>query len=267
MKADSYKKIIFHNWLCLNLKGGIVKMKGKLKFSLTIVIIAMLLLSMVPVISNASSVAGSEIIGKIVAQINDDTYATLYEAVVAANASDAESVVIELLGESTEDQVITITRGLTINANDFTITSSAAKAFSIQTEEEVSIDALKLSADKIGIEINSATHNVSLTNSTLTVGTRGIDVVPEISTNSSVLVDNCVMQKDGITDYNTEYVNNPDFRGIALRTYTNSTVDVKNTTIQGFAYAINRAMENGVNTGTTFIVDNCTLKGRAGVNT
>lgn len=241
-------------------------MKVDLKFSLTIVIIAMLLLSMMPVISNASSVSESEIIGKRVAQINEDTYATLYEAVVAANASDTEGIVIELLGDSTEDQVITITRGLTINGNDFTVTSTAAKAFSIQTEEEVSIEALKLDADKIGIEINSTTHNVSLTNSTLTVGTRGIDVTPETSTNSSVLVDNCVIQKDGITDYDTEYFNNPDFRGIALKTYTNSTVDVKNTTVQGFAYAINRSMENGVNTGATFVVDNCTLKGRAGLN-
>jgi len=240
-------------------------MKGKLKFSLTIVIIAMLLLAMVPVMSNASSPVVPELSGGMVAKIGEDTYATLYDAVVAANASEAESVVIELLGDSTESQTITITRGLTISGNDFTVTSSAADSLFVQTNEKVSINAVDLVASKIGIKINDTAHNVSVKDSSITAGERGITVLSDANENATLVVDGCVIQKSGITNYDKEYAAG-EYRGISLWQYVNSEVSISNTTIQGFAYAINAAGSGYEYAGTTIDVDNCVLKGRAGLN-
>ncbi|MCM1053477.1 MAG: hypothetical protein NC483_05850 [Ruminococcus sp.] len=202
-----------------------------------------------------------------VASLNNDIYSSLKEAVEIANEGDT----IELINDTTETQVINVNKGITINGNGHKIISNSLKgteaAFLINTSSKTIINDLIIETNTRGIALNNSTHNLIVKNSTLNVGQRGITVNSNKNSNSTLIVEDSLIQNTNVKDYNEEVPNN-DSRGISLWEYSDSNISVKNTTIQGFSYVINITAASSFynSNNTNVIIDNCQLKGRAGIN-
>lgn len=201
-----------------------------------------------------------------VAKIGEKTYSSLYDAV--SDAKDGDTV--EVLNDSTETNVIVISSGITINGNGHMITFNLTNkqentAFSLVTSNKTIINNIKINASVRGITINNNQHDLTLNDSTLTVNERAITLANDSNKNSTLTVNNCIMSQTGIDDYEKSVPNNGNSRGISLWQLKDSTVSLNNTTIQGFTYVINTASQDSFS-GTKLIIDNCTLRGRAGLN-
>jgi len=197
----------------------------------------------------------------VVAKINDTSYSSLKEAIAAASEGDT----ITLISDTTENSVMSINAGITIEGNNHKINYNGTDAaFLINTSTKTAINNINLEAPKRGVAINNPTHNFTLTNSNLLVGERGVTVNTDSNKNSSLNITDCIIKKLGVNDYEKE-VPNDGSRGISLWQYQDTTITLKNTTVEGFAYVINSASQVSFK-GTKLIIDNCILRGRAGVN-
>ncbi len=196
-----------------------------------------------------------------VARIDNTSYSSLKEAIAAAKAGDT----ITLIGDTTEDSVMNINVGITINGNGHQIKyTGTSTAFDIRTDSEIVIDNINLESNKRAVTITSSKHNVTIKNSILTVADRGVTVGSDNNQNAILNITDCIIQRLGFSNYD-EYVPNDGSRGISLWQYQNSDITIKNTTIQGFSYVINTASQISFN-GTKLIIDNSILRGRAGLN-
>lgn len=202
-----------------------------------------------------------------VAKINDTVYNSVKEAIAAAKEGDT----VEVLNDSVESQTISVDKGIIINGNGHKIIANSLTgsnaAILINTSNAIVINNIIIETNTRGIAINRNVHNFTINNSTLNVGQRGITVNTDDNENSLLNVNDCIIQNKNVINYDEE-VPNVDYRGISLWEYKNSTITIKNTTIQGFAYVINVTAPSSVydSTNTNLIIDNSILKGRAGIN-
>ncbi len=200
----------------------------------------------------------------VVATINNTTYTSLKEAVEVANEGDT----VTLVSDTTENEVIEINVGITINGNNHKITSSLTgtdAVFLINTSSETIINKVVVETNTRGVAINNSVHNFSINNSTLKVGARGVTINSYANHDSILNINDCIIDNTTVNNYNEE-VASPDFRGISLWEYKNSTITIKNTIVEGFTYIINIAPLDYSYEGTKLIIDNSVLKGRAGLN-
>lgn len=164
---------------------------NKLLKSINIVIIIALLISILrPVDSNAATTN--------IAKIGDETYNSIYEAV--QNAKDGD--VIEILQDTTENNVININNGITINGNGHKIISDSLTGtqatFLLSTSEATVINDINIETNLRAIAINNSLHNFSINNSVLTAGQRGITVNTDDNQNSNLNINDCIIQKKRI---------------------------------------------------------------------
>lgn len=201
-----------------------------------------------------------------VAKIENTLYSSISEALDNAKKGDT----ITLIADINENQTINVNVGVIIEGNNHTITSTLTgieATFIINTSSEIIINNVNIETNTRGIAINNSVHNITLNNSNINSGQRGITVNSNSNHDSILNVNNCIIKKSGITNYDEEVINDYS-RGISIWEYQASTVSLKNTTIQGFAYDINITANNPNYDAskTKIIIDNCILKGRAGIN-
>ena len=145
-------------------------------------------------------------------------------------------------------------------------------ALNITTTEKVVVAGVTLTGVR-GVQlkyVNRGDFNFTLLNSTVTVSARGIQTwfnEGQDNKGAKVNVNNCVFSFSGISDYDT-FVNNNSSVGLILNGVDEAEVNIKGTTIQGFAYSVqfnyntNKPMPN---CNSTLNVEDSVLKGRAGV--
>ncbi|MBR1883402.1 MAG: hypothetical protein IJ809_00385 [Clostridia bacterium] len=201
--------------------------------------------------------------------IGEESYDSLAEAVQDATSGD----VIEINSGLTESATIDVNCGVTIKGNGNSVSfesfnNTTSGGLQILTSEEVVIDNLELNSNAVGVVVNSAEHHLTVKDSIFTVKARGISVNNQGTQNSTIDVLNTIIQTVGVDNFDEElgaYVDNYT-RGISLLQWKNSVLNVKNSTIQGFYYAINFASDNFDCENTEVYVENTDLKGRASLN-
>ena len=199
-----------------------------------------------------------------VAQIGDNKYESLAEAIAAANAGN----VVELLqnvdlgaGYLAIDKALTITGA-------YTVTSSAAQAILLTGSGDFTLDGTTVVASKghgiqAGNDEVAYSGKLSIENSTLTVAKRGVRVYEE-STGFGINVANSVIQSS-VADPTTTYTTGNDAMGLSLGTSDNKgySVTITNSEIRGFSYDIN-SVTSGSNL--TVTMTGGKTYGRAAIN-
>ena len=183
--------------------------------------------------------------GEYVALIGETGYATLEAAIAAAQPEDI-IVLVDDLNYGTSQ--VNINKAVTIDGQGKTITSTAAQAVQIAPGDfDVTLNNLNIDATQVGLAAGTGENSIytgelSVKNSTFTVGTRGINLI-YVGNPFNLNLDNSTVQLRGINDYNKEY-SNEDRRGINPCNFSTSadgrvTLNITNSTIQGFTYDIN----------------------------
>lgn len=184
--------------------------------------------------------------GHTVAKIGATGYATLEAAMTAAQSSEDVIVLVDDLDYGTRQ--VNITKAVTIDGQNHSIKSTAAQAVQIAPGNfDVTLSNLNIDATKNGLNAGTGENSIytgklSIDNSTFTVGTRGINLI-YVGAPFHLNLDNSTVQLRGISDYDTEY-SNADTRGINPCNFSTVadgrvTLNITNSTIQGFAYDIN----------------------------
>ncbi len=204
-----------------------------------------------------------------VAQIDPTYYATLEDAIEAANDQD----IIELLSDITLTNTVTIDKSIVIDGYGHTVTNTSNVAFELIGNHSIFFNDLVIKAtNSNGIAIqagkdgNAYAGKLGVYSSTLTAGKRGVSIY-EPGGNIELEIENTTIQST-VADPTTTYVND-NTRGISLVssdvTETNSYVlDVilDDTDIKGFAYCINVVGKGETNIG----MSNGSTYGRAAIN-
>lgn len=229
-----------------------------MRYTLKVITMAILIALCIPCTSKALSTD--------VAQIGKKTYGSVYEAIQDAKEGD----IVEIIKDSSETKVIPIDKGVTINGNGHTVVSNSLKGtealFLLNTSAETIINNITIEANTRGIAINNSVHHLTIDSSTLNVGQRGITVNTDKNHDSVLNINDCTIQNKNVANYDEE-VPNDGSRGISLWQYADSTISMKNTTIQGFSYVINITSDTVYDsTNTKLLLEHCILKGRAGIN-
>lgn len=199
-----------------------------------------------------------------IAKVDSANFPSLKEAIATAEPGST----IELLEDSSASEPIVIDKSLTLNANGHKLTSTLTgidAALEITTDAAVTINDLNVDVNTRGIAVNSPVHHLVVNGCFFNVGQRGITLVPEHSHDSSISINDSTFQVASIKNYDEDTLVS-DTRGISIWQYSNSTVTLKNTTIQGFAYVVNLSPQGYDSHNTKIIIDGCKLKGRAGLN-
>lgn len=185
---------------------------------------------------------------------------------------------ITLTQDITTSASLNVTKSVTLNGQGkFTIKGTDRDVFSIAATEPISVKFNNLTifaANSSGRGIGIQTANnltLSLENVTINTRQRGMTVYTQsefsqIAIHSSII--QLVKDENGTPyDYDKEY-NNSDTRGLSLWDMQNTSVDIQNTTIQGFTYDINvSGSQKGSSTNNMKVsATNSTFKGRAALN-
>ena len=167
---------------------------------------------------------------------------------IATRVNAAEVSTLEELKSALED------------GGEITLTDDITSNEMISISKEVLIDGnnhtISVAGNIDGLEIETA-EKVEINNLTI-----------DSCTNSILTVDNTKIQVAGYEgQYNVTCAGNGNhYRGISLWELTNSTVTIKNSTIQGFEYNINLAGVNRSFSGTVVNIENSNFKGRTAIN-
>ncbi|MBQ5346523.1 MAG: hypothetical protein IIU39_00510 [Ruminococcus sp.] len=171
------------------------------------------------------------------------------------------------LGSST----VTITDGGTYV---FTGESSASPAVVIATSDAVTIQnsTIKTTINNgRAINITAKPCNLTIDNCDIKAKQRGISFMGDLFNGAVLTVKDSTIINTSVDDYTSKY-NASDSRGISLWNLKNTTVNVTNSTIGGFAYDINLT-GNEVNNVSTFKNENVKVNlkdskfyGRAAIN-
>ena len=150
--------------------------------------------------------------GAYVAQVGEQKYETLQAAVDAAT-DDANTITL-VADINQGNTVVNIDKSVTINGEGHSIASTATQA--------------------IGI---SGSGNVKINNVIITTKNRGINVL-DVSSDFTLNVENSTIQTN-VDDPTTVYTTGENSRGINIANADGVTVNISNSTIQGFSYDIN----------------------------
>lgn len=194
------------------------------------------------------------------------------------NNAEAGSTVT-LSGNETISSTITINKALTLEGNGNTLTMTGGTyAIKVDTNDAVTIKNLTVEATTTGgrgVLLNKTQPNATLDNCTLTVNNRGVGFSDDGTTAGTVTIQNSTIQNSQIpsdASYDNWALCTADTRGIAMWNTKGLTLNIDNSTIQGFAYTVNLtgdADNNGIRdfTGTTVNVkNNSKLKGWTAFN-
>ncbi|MDD6187602.1 MAG: hypothetical protein PUB11_06085 [Oscillospiraceae bacterium] len=236
-----------------------------------------------PLLKNWQFIVKGGTIGTIdfAAKIGNNYYATLADAV--ASAQDGETVVV-LKDADLGDSMLTVDKAITVDGGSekHSITSTAINVVRILSNGDAISGTVKFSNLKIcATNTNKSGRAIGIGNSTPITGLnlviencviettqRGITVNPDNNSGINLTVkDSTISLMNGITNYDEEVNPTNDYnssRGISLWRMGNSKVSLENSTVQGFYYSINNA--GSMADELEVIIDNCTLKCRAGIN-
>ena len=104
------------------------------------------------------------------AKIGNAYYATLADAIAAANAGDT----ITLLANINTNQIILINKAITLDGNGKTITSTAARAINVEVNGNVTIKNITINAAERAINIINKPANVTVENVIATANNNAI---------------------------------------------------------------------------------------------
>lgn len=190
------------------------------------------------------------------AKIGDQEYATLTEAITAATGEQP----VVLLKNVTLSSTVSINKGITIDGDNHTVTkTSAGVAFELTGSNNVTFTNLSINATnasgraiQAGNDTEKYSGNLTVSNSTLTAGQRGVSIY-EPGGNINLAISNTTIQST--VSYPTTEYNPNDSRGVALWSYDNhvNTVTLDDVIIKGFSYCIN--------VGGTGKISNLTMNG------
>ena len=212
----------------------------------------------------AGSAATIEQGAKVTAKATVGDFAALKEAL------DQGETNITLTADIAATESVIVRHVVTLNGGGYTLSSTARDGIQIQTEEAVVINDLRVTgADRaVGIWTTSTSgqsFNITINGMIATVGSRGVTVNSDANTGATLTVRNSMFQAASLSDYSLDTpVDNG--RGVSLWEMKNSTVTIENSILQGFAYVVNLSGSDRDFSGTTVNIDDCTLRGRDGVN-
>lgn len=147
-----------------------------------------------------------------VAKIGDKLYRKLQAAVDAATEED--NVVTLLKDIDLASEYVNINKSVTINGEGHSITSTATQAIAI-----------------------SGAGNVTIDNTVITSQNRGINVL-NVTSGFTLNVENSTIQTN-VEDPTATYTTGENSRGINIANADGVTVNISNSTIQGYSYNIN----------------------------
>ena len=210
--------------------------------------------------------------GEAVAQVGDQTYSSLAEAVEKAEPGQT----VTLLVSTTISQPLVLNKALTLTAAEGTVLTYSGTgtdaALSVETDDPVVIKGLQLNSATHGVDLVTNSTHVTLQDCLMYVKDRGISYVQDgLSENGALVLDNTQIRSTRVSDYETQTAIG-DFRGISIYDVKNTEVTLKNgSELSGFGYCINvtgKADEVGVadTSGLKVTVEDSQLRGWTGMN-
>ena len=186
----------------------------------------------------------------------------------AINAA-SDGATITLTQDITASSTITINKSVTIDGAGYTVTNSAGVAFELTGSNDVTFTNLSINADnasgraiQAGNDTENYSGNLTVRNSTLTAGQRGVSIYKP-GGNINLDISSTTIQSTVL--YPTSEYNPNDSRGVDLWSYDgqshNVTIDF--TTIKGFSYCVN---VGGTGTISNLTMDDGATYGRAVIN-
>lgn len=158
---------------------------------------------------------------------------------------------VNMTGDVTLTSPARIENGVTINGNGFSVNGSVSNGLlCVDTDQTVTINGLTLNGS-VGIDVVSASPNISISGSEINATSRGIryydedstDNIPASFSNSTLTLNNTTIQNT-LKPADKTYENwshQGDSRGISLWNVKSSTVEIIESEILGFGYPINMA--------------------------
>ena len=158
---------------------------------------------------------------------------------------------VNMTGDVTLTSPARIENGVTINGNGFSVNGSVSNGLlCVDTDQTVTINGLTLNSS-VGIDVVSASPNISISGSEINATSRGIryydedsiDNIPASFSNSTLTLNNTTIQNT-LKPADKTYENwshQGDSRGISLWNVKSSTVEIIESEILGFGYPINMA--------------------------
>lgn len=165
--------------------------------------------------------------------------------------NEIASGTVNMTGDVTLTSPARIENGVTINGNGFSVNGSVSNGLlCVDTDQTVTINGLTLNGS-VGIDVVSASPNISISGSEINATSRGIryydedstDNIPASFSNSTLTLNNTTIQntlKPAERTYEN-WSHQGDSRGISLWNVKSSTVDIIESEILGFGYPINMA--------------------------
>lgn len=165
----------------------------------------------------------------------------------AFRSAVAQGGTVDLTGNVTLSSTLTIENGVIIDGNGYIVTytpNTQSYAFDVQTDEAVkfrniTIDATAGSMTN-GITTQNCVPDLTLEGTTLNVNRHGVALVPNGKGGVLNVTDGSVIQNKRVSDYETEAAYG-DYRGISLWDVKDGTINISDSTIQGFGYTMNLA--------------------------
>lgn len=161
---------------------------------------------------------------------------------------------VNLTGNVTLSSTLEIKDGVTIDGNGYTITytpTAQTYAIEVQTNEPVTFQNVTIDATAgsmtSGISVQNCVPDLTLDGTTLSVKRWGIAFNPAGDGAELNVVNQSVIQNKRVSNYEVEAAYG-DYRGISLWDVKNGTINVEDSTIQGFGYTFNLAgtLEDGI---------------------
>lgn len=165
--------------------------------------------------------------------------------------NEIASGTVNMTGDVTLTSPARIENGVTINGNGFSVNGSVSNGLlCVDTDQTVTINGLTLNGS-VGIDVVSASPNISISGSEINATSRGIryydedstDNIPASFSNSTLTLNNTTIQNT-LKPADKTYENwshQGDSRGISLWNVKSSTVEIIESEILGFGYPINMA--------------------------
>ena len=157
----------------------------------------------------------------------------------------AQGGTVEMTGDVTLNSTLTITSGVTIDGNGYTITYTPATksyAFDVQTNSPVVFKDLAINAtagqSTNGISANYCTPDLTVDNVDIYVKRFGIALSPTGEGAKLNVLNGSTIKNAKVSDYATN-VAYGDTRGISLWDADDAVVTITNSEIKGFSYSIN----------------------------
>ncbi len=157
----------------------------------------------------------------------------------------AQGGTVEMTGDVTLNSTLTITSGVTIDGNGYTITYTPATksyAFDVQINSPVVFKDLAINAtagqSTNGISANYCTPDLTVDNVDIYVKRFGIALSPTGEGAKLNVLNGSTIKNAKVSDYATN-VAYGDTRGISLWDADDAVVTITNSEIKGFSYSIN----------------------------